>query len=247
MRGASPPERLRIAAGGTRAAAFAEGEQTLVDLAQRLDGHGFTRAVRYWMRLADDDAAEAEARRHDRDRSCVVGELLDGRVDVRAAMTRTAGAEVATTLERITDEQFETDWARALDRLGRDPIEAELGRTAAQRRHDALVVMARWAMAAAPFAKVPPPLISFVYGASDERFERLCELANGTVVTAGEVAPTWAWQTWSGWSWRRPNGCGSASGPACSGAPSGGRSSCAIGTARSRAVGCPPHGARSTT
>jgi hypothetical protein len=213
-------ERLRIAAGGPRAAAFADAETTLVAFAGSLDGPEFERAVRYRAQVADDAGAEDEARRHDRGRYATVEELLDGRVDVRATMTRTAGAEFAEALQRITDELFEADWARARERWGREPIEAELGRTAAQRRHDALVVMARRAMA------------SWRTGRWSLRARWLA---------------TSAWPTWSVRSSNHPTGCGSARRPASSGAPTGGRSSCATGTAPSQGVACRPIGVRSTT
>jgi hypothetical protein len=180
-------ERLRIAAAGPRLAAFVEAEAMLVGLAGSLDGHGFERAVRYWAQAADDAAAEAEALRHERDRWCQVDQLLDGRVDVRATMTRTGGAIVASALDRLEKELFHQDWTEAKTRLGRDPLDGELRRTTAQRRHDALVLMAERAMAAPPGARLPAPLLVVHLGGDDAMFGRLCELADGTVITPGEA------------------------------------------------------------
>jgi hypothetical protein len=181
-------ERLARAASGSRAAAFAEGEEMLLGLASRLDGHDFDRAVRYWMQRADDVAAEDDATERDRNRWLGIAELADGRRDLRAMMTAPAGAEVAEALRRHTDELFEADWARARQRLGRTPTVAELERTPAQRRHDALVLMARRSLAAPADGRLPRPLITFHVGADQAMFERLCELSDGTVVTPGEVA-----------------------------------------------------------
>ncbi len=180
-------ERLRLARGGPRALRFAEAERMLVDLARSLDGHDFDRAVAYWSQRADDDAAEADAAGHDRERWCAMAKTIDGRRHLHASMTRTAGAEFEAALRRITEELFEADWARARERLGRRPSGGDLGRTAAQRRHDALVVMARRAMTAAPGAKQPQPLVTVHLGGGDAMFGRLCELSDGTVITPGEA------------------------------------------------------------
>jgi hypothetical protein len=102
-------------------------------------------------------------------------------------MTRTAGAVVASALDRLEKELFHQDWEEAKARLGRDPLGSELERTTTQRRHDALVLMAERAMAAPPGARLPRPLLVAHFGATAELFGRLCELADGTVITPGEV------------------------------------------------------------
>jgi hypothetical protein len=62
-----------------------------------------------------------------------------------------------------------------------------LGRTPAQRRHDALVELARRAVTAPADGKRPAPLMSVFVGY--ETFKgRICQLAEGTVVTPGTVA-----------------------------------------------------------
>jgi hypothetical protein len=101
-------------------------------------------------------------------------------------MTRTAGAEFGTALDRIERELFEADWARARERLGRDPTVSELERIPAQRRHDALVVMARRAMGTAERARLPRPLLS-IHVDGPTVFGRLCELADGTPLTSYEL------------------------------------------------------------
>ena len=103
-------------------------------------------------------------------------------------MTAPAGEEFANALTAITEELFAVDWARARERLGRTPAVAELDRTAPQRRHDALVVMARRAMAAPAGAKQPRPLLVVHIGGDAGMFGRLCELSSGIVLTPGEAA-----------------------------------------------------------
>ena len=62
-----------------------------------------------------------------------------------------------------------------------------LTRTPAQRRHDALVEMARRAMTAPADGKRPQPLVSVLLGYETFR-SRVCELADRTVITPGSVA-----------------------------------------------------------
>jgi hypothetical protein len=72
--------------------------------------------------------------------------------------------------------------------VGVDANVAHLGRTAAQRRADALVEMARRAMAAPVDARRPEPLFTVLVGY--ETFHgRICELADGTVVAPGMLLP----------------------------------------------------------
>ena len=82
---------------------------------------------------------------------------------------------------------FEADWSAARAEYGRDALPKHLPRTAAQRRHDALVERARRCRAMVPGSHYPRPLITVLcgYGA----FSRVCELADGTVVSPRQVVP----------------------------------------------------------
>ena len=63
---------------------------------------------------------------------------------------------------------------------------ADLARTPAQRRADAMVEMARRAGATPPGARLPEPLVTVLVGY--ETFAgRICELANGTVLSPGSL------------------------------------------------------------
>lgn len=50
---------------------------------------------------------------------------------------------MGTELGRLEQQEFAADWAEARSRLGEAATAADLQRTPAQRRHDALVRMAR--------------------------------------------------------------------------------------------------------
>jgi hypothetical protein len=90
-------------------------------------------------------------------------------------------------LGRIEQELFEADWAAARAEHGDAATACHLARTPAQRRHDALVEMARRAVTALADGKRPVPLVSVFVGY--ETFKgRICQLAGGTVITPGTVA-----------------------------------------------------------
>jgi len=96
-----------------------------------------------------------------------------------------SGTIVANELTRIEDELLEADWAEAKARVSEGVTSAELRRTPAHRRADALVEMATRSAAAAPGARHPAPLFSVLVGY--EASVHVCELANGTVVTPGSL------------------------------------------------------------
>ena len=169
------------------AAAFPAAETDLVELAKTLPFVDFVRAVRYWEDLVDEDAAEDQAesdhaaRRFHCSETFRGNHALDGRLDV------IGGTVFATALRRLEDELFGADWEAAKAVHGDATVLGDLARTPAQRRADALVEMARRAMAAPPGARLPEPLITVAVGL--ETFTgRVCELFNRTVVTPGQVA-----------------------------------------------------------
>jgi hypothetical protein len=104
------------------------------------------------------------------------------------------GAIINRELSRIEKEFFDADWADAKARLGREPTIADLSRTPAQRRADALVEMAIRSASAPADGRRPEPLFTVLVGW--ETFKgRICQLANGTVVAPGALIP-WLHQAW---------------------------------------------------
>lgn len=72
--------------------------------------------------------------------------------------------------------------------LGRDPTAGELSRTSSQRRADALVEMATRSRTAPADGRRPDPLLSVLVG-YETLHGRICELAQGTVVSPGSLLP----------------------------------------------------------
>ena len=153
---------------------FERDEAMLVDQAARLSHRHFSRALAYWSQQADPDGVEDRARA-----------LLDAR---RLHQSQTfAGTWVLDgALKRIEADLFQADWAEARARAGEGVCAADLARTPAQRRADAMVEMARRAGATPPGARLPEPLVTVLVGY--ETFAgRICELANGTVLSPGSL------------------------------------------------------------
>ena len=97
-------------------------------------------------------------------------------------------AQFRTALERIDNELWKADWADARDCLGETATVADLARSRAQRRYDALIEMVRGATSAPAGAKQPRPLITVLVDLPTLA-GRVCELSTGPVVTPGEILP----------------------------------------------------------
>src|SRR5207302_5577196 len=83
--------------------------------------------------------------------------------------------------------EYDADLALAKAEAGESPL-YEMPRSAAQRRAAAVVEMARRSGAMPADARKPEPLFSVFVGY--ETFAgRICELANGMVVTPGSLVP----------------------------------------------------------
>ncbi len=174
---------------------FERDEAILVDHARGLQHRQFGRALSYWSQLADPDGSEesSDAQRRSRRVHLSVGWggtwILDGVFDP------VSGAIVDTALARIEKELFDADWSEARQRVGEAVCGTDLARSPAQRRADALVEMARRAGAVAPGARLPEPLFTVLVGY--ETFAgRICELAQGHVVTPGSLVP-WLDEAWA--------------------------------------------------
>jgi hypothetical protein len=174
---------------------FARDEALLVDQAACLSHRHFTQAVAYWSQQADPDGVEdraralLDARRLHQSQTFAGTWVLDGVFDP------IGGAVLDGALKRIEEDLFQADWAEARARAGEGVCAADLARTPAQRRADAMVEMARRAGAMPPGARLPEPLFCVFVGY--ETFAgRICELANGTVVTPGSPLP-WLGEAWA--------------------------------------------------
>jgi uncharacterized protein DUF222/HNH endonuclease len=168
--------------------ALARDEELLVDDARQFRFEGFARLLAYWEQHADPDGSEdAEDRRSER-RGVHLSESFDGMWFGKMTLDPISGAIVNDELRRLERELFEADWARARTEKGTEPTIADLARTPAQRRADALVEMATRSRIAPAGGRRPAPLFSVLVG-YETLHGRICELANGTVVAPGALVP----------------------------------------------------------
>jgi len=166
---------------------FGDAEVELVGHAKSLGFDEFQTAVRYWESLVDEDGVEEQAGRDHESRYVHLSETWRGMWVLDGQLDAVGGTELATALRRIENELFEADWAAAKEAHGDKVCLDQLTRTAAKRRADALVELARRAMAVPEHRKDPRPL--FVVHLGDDSLKRLCELASGTVIAPGQLIP----------------------------------------------------------
>jgi hypothetical protein len=167
---------------------FERDEKVLVDDAKTLSYSGFYRALRYWASLADPDGVEDDAEHQRAKRKVHLSQSFEDMWFGEMLLDPIAGAVVATELHRIEAELFEADWAEAKQRLGHEPGILDIARTPAQRRADALLEMAVRSATAPANGRRPEPLFSVFVG-YETLAGRICELANGTVVSPGSLVP----------------------------------------------------------
>ncbi len=122
---------------------FVEAEPELVAAAQSLDFDLFCRAVRAWLDFADPDGAEERARKQAERRDAHASRTFDGMVRIDAWLDAIGGTEFLAELHRLEKFLFAADWAEARARVGDHATVSDLVRTAAQRRADSFVEMAR--------------------------------------------------------------------------------------------------------
>jgi hypothetical protein len=106
----------------------------------------------------------------------------------RMTLDPISGAIVSDELHRIEAELFEADRQEARARLGFEPTALDLLRTHSQRRADALVEMATRSKSVPAGAGRPAPLFSVLVG-YETLHGRICQLAQGTVISPGSLIP----------------------------------------------------------
>jgi hypothetical protein len=156
-----------------RNADFADHEDTLVEQCSVLRYADARRMVDYWCARADAVAAEDRAERQRNAAHLNVSPTLDGTVVVTGTLDPIGGSIVADQLIRIERELYLAD--------KRDGVI----RTTSQRRAAALVEMATRSATVPAGGRRPKPLFTVLVG--DDTLSQLCELANGTVITPGQI------------------------------------------------------------
>jgi hypothetical protein len=180
--------RLAGLSVGRTAECFGRDEAMLVEWARTLSWADFFRATEYWRQLADPDGIEQEA---DSDEACRRVDLWEGMRGtglLKGTLTPAARVALQAALRGIEQEMWQADLAHAKEQHGPDATPAQITRTAAQRRHDALLELAHRACSGSDRGgKRPRPLISVLVD-YQTLAGRVCELGDGTVITPGVVA-----------------------------------------------------------
>lgn len=166
--------RLAAARNPRTARQLSADEHRLVDQAKLLAFAEFDRLMTYWAMHADPDGADQDAAAQRDARNVWLAETVAGMFAGQTNLDPVSGAIVAAELDRLERALFEADWADAKARLGRTPTVADLARTAAQRRADALVEMAKRSAAMPPDARQARVLVSVLVG--EGTFRNLCEV-----------------------------------------------------------------------
>ncbi len=156
-----------------RNAVFADHEQTLVDECKRLRFFDARKMLDYWCSRVDGDAAEDEAERQRNAAHLNVSSTIDGTVVINGVLDPIGGSIVENEVTRLERDLYLADQREGVTR------------TASQRRAAALVEMATRSATAPADGRRPKPLFTTLVG--DETLSQLCELANGTVITPGQL------------------------------------------------------------
>jgi hypothetical protein len=174
--------------------AFERDEELLVSHATAMRFSHFAKALRYWRQQAAPDDVEDEAADQRAARALHLDRSYEGMWFGTMTFDPTSGTIVNDELERLERQLFDEDWAEARERLGDGATHLDLRRSAAQRRADAMVEMAIRSRTAPANGRRPEPLFTVVVGY--ETFAgRICEMADGTVVTPGTLA-SWLDRAW---------------------------------------------------
>ena len=160
-------------------------EKLLVSHARDLEYDRFAQAMRYWIELADTDAADERAAEREANRAVHASRTYDGRIRLDGWLDPVAGAEWAAELHRLEQRLFEADWADARAVHGERANRTHLARTADQRRADALHEMGR--RSAAHTGDRPAPAAKPVLNLHMDYETFLAELARHTADTGRDA------------------------------------------------------------
>ncbi|MDH3704864.1 MAG: HNH endonuclease [Acidimicrobiia bacterium] len=141
---------------------FADAEAFLVDKARNLRWRSFRQAVAHWVHVVDPAATDRELHDNAHRRQLHASKTINGMGRLDAWLDPIAFEAFNTALQRIEGELFATDWARTRAEHGPEATVADLARTPAQRRADALVEMAHRAVTAPKDGLRPLPLVTVV-------------------------------------------------------------------------------------
>jgi len=142
-----------------------------------LDFDDFCAALRSWEALADADGADQDADlSHERRRVSLVESGIDGSFTLDGSFGAVQGAAMAEILDHYERAELLADWTDARERMGAGALIADLGRTPAQRRADALFAIFRRAASTPADGRSPEPLVNIVIDQRtfEEQLRRAC-------------------------------------------------------------------------
>jgi hypothetical protein len=183
--GDAQANQLARARSTKRAETFARDEELLVSQASRLSYGYFARALAYWCYRADPDGCETDAEEVYGARRFHLSDGMAGTKLADGVFDPIGGAIFGDELKRREQELFEADWAEARERVGPEACGADLGRSAAQRRADAVVEMARRSGAVPGGARMPALPSALASASSSVQIALTCDV-NCTL----DVGPT---------------------------------------------------------
>jgi len=195
---------------------FARDEELLVGYSRDRSFDGFRNEVRHWVAAVAPEDEESRAAEAEDQRRVHLSESFEGQGFLDGLLTRNAYHEVHTELDRHCQRLLQEDWAEARERLGDAATALDLARTPAQRRHDALIEMARSSKAHAGIGPEPSVgttivcdhdtyltalarILAKLRGSDPDQFpyplQRRCEWANGDPATPEQAV----WASIAGW------------------------------------------------
>ncbi len=195
---------------------FARDEEMFVDKARTLPYDEFTKELQNWRDIVDPEGAEQRALSNYEQRRFHASATFEGMGRLDGWMDPLGFHQFDQELDRHYQRLLEQDWADARARLGDAATVNDLGRTPAQRRHDALVAMAEASREHAGVAAEsslgttivcdqPTYLVALarilarITGEDPDKyrypFQRRCEFADGTPVTPEQAV----WASIAGW------------------------------------------------
>lgn len=180
---------LRVAgacANVVRLRRMVEDQEFFIERAGELTGKEFDSALRHWTEVHFGEEIARKAAAADEGRHAHFSRTFDGHVVFSGGLDAVHGTEVLSAHRRIERELFAVDWKRAKDVHGDATRVEHLPRTAAQRRADAMVVMARRSEAARPNASARRPLVSVLVD-FETLHGRVCELEDGTHISIDQA------------------------------------------------------------
>ncbi len=158
---------------------FTDHEEMLVGFCATLPYEDAVEALEYWISFLDEDLDESEQDKRRRSRRFGTSSGADQMTNLFGKLDSVSAEIFTNELERLSMKMLHLDRASGSSR------------TPAQRRADALVMMATRSRTLAdnPAQRRirPAPLISIVIG--HESFSRMCELASGKRIAPGLVVP----------------------------------------------------------